>query len=345
MSIRKHRALIRLAGIAGSALAAVPASAGVPQVATDIAPVHSLAARVMKGLAQPSLVVDPDSSPHGYSMRPSEARALAEADAVFWIGQELEPWLEDAIANLAPDAATVALLDAPGTTVLAFRTGATFAPHSHDGDDPAHEAGADHQVEHAQEHEPDAERTGEHAHGHEDEHGHVHEGHDPHAWLDPENGKAWLDVIADELSRLDPENAATYTTNAATGKAEIEAVQAEIEELLAPVRGMEFVVFHDAYHYFEARFGIPAAGAISLSDASDPSPARVEEVRDTVRELGIACVFSEPQFNQSLVRTVTEGTDTHSGVIDPLGAGFETGPEFYPQLLRSVAEELADCAR
>ncbi|WP_319637514.1 zinc ABC transporter substrate-binding protein [Roseitranquillus sediminis] len=311
MSIRLRRAIAGLAPLVGAAFSAATASAEVPSVATDIAPVHSLVARVMDGLGEPSLVVDPGASPHGYSMRPSEARALSEADAVFWIGSELEPWLEDAIANLAPDAVSVALLDAPTTTVLEFRTGATFAEHAHE----EHEEEQDHE-----------------------------QGHDPHAWLDPENGKAWLEVIADEMGRLDPENAAAYAANAEAGHAEIEAVEAEIERLIAPARGMDFIVFHDAYHYFEARFGIQAAGAISLSDASDPSPARVEAVRETVTELGVTCVFSEPQYNQALVRTVTEGTRARSAVIDPLGVGLESGPDFYPQLLRSVAEEMVGCA-
>lgn len=326
MSIRMHRTLRGVGGVVAGAAFATMASAEVPRVATDIAPVHALAARVMAGLGEPALVVDPTASPHGYSMRPSEARALSEADAVFWIGPELEPWLEDAIVTLAPEAAAVALLDTPGTTVLEFRSGATFGAHAHEGD------GDDHDTDHA--HEDD----------HDPEHGDEHAGHDPHAWLDPENGKAWLDVIAEELGRLDPQNAAAYAANAEAGKAEIDAVRADIESLLAPARGLEFVVFHDAYHYFEAHFDIPAAGAISLSDASDPSPARIEEVRETVMDLGVTCVFSEPQFNQSLVRTVTDGTGARPGIIDPLGTGIETGPDFYPQLLRSVAAEIAACA-
>ena len=335
MSIRMRRLLGGTAGIAGGAFAAATASADVPQVATDIAPVHSLVARVMEGLGEPSLVVRPGASPHGYALRPSEAHALSQADAVFWIGPELEPWLEGAIENLAPDAATVALLEVPETDLLEFRTGATFASHAHDREEREADADADHPAD-----------GGEHGHDdtHEDAHDHAQEGHDPHAWLDPENGKVWLDAIAQELSRLDPENAAAYASSAEAGKAEIDAVQAEIGALLAPARGMRFVVFHDAYNYFESRFDIPAAGAISLSDASDPSPARVEEVRDTVRNIGASCVFSEPQFNQSLVRTVTDGTEARSGVIDPLGAGVDPGPAFYVRFLQSVAEELADCA-
>ena len=340
MSILMRRLIGGAVGIAGGAVAAAMASAEVAQVATDIAPVHSLVARVMDGLGEPSLVVQPGASPHGYSMRPSEARALSQADAVFWIGPEMAPWLEGAIENLAPGAETVALLHVPQTNVLEFRTGATFASHPHDHEEREAEADADHDDDRGEEEHPHVED-----HGHEDGHDHAREGHDPHAWLDPENGKLWLDAIAQELSGLDPENAAAYAANAEAGKAEIDAVQAEIDALLAPARSMLFIVFHDAYHYFEARFDIPAAGTLSPSDASAPSPARIEEVRDTMMDLGVNCVFSEPQFNQSLVRTVTDGTEAHSGVIDPLGADIDPGPNFYVRLLRSVAEELAGCAR
>ncbi|WP_116086792.1 zinc ABC transporter substrate-binding protein [Tropicimonas sp. IMCC34011] len=311
-----------LAGSVLAIIAATAVSADVPQVATDIAPVHGLVARVMDGLGEPDLVVRPGASPHGYAMRPSEAGALDAADAVFWIGAELEPWLGDSIDTLSPDARIVELLDVDGTTTLDFRDGATFEAHDHD-----------HDHDHAHDHDHD---------GH-DHAGHSHEGTDPHAWLDPENGKVWLDVIAEELAELDPENAETYRENAAAGREEIDAAMGDVEEMLSSAGAVSFVVFHDAYHYFENRFGIFAAGAISLGDASDPSPARVEEVRDTVVDLGVTCVFSEPQFNQNLVQTVIEGTDAETAVIDPLGFDIETGPGFYPALIRSLGENIAGC--
>lgn len=343
MSIR----LVPTTGLA-TLLASGAALAEVPRIATDIAPVHSLVARVMDGLGEPAMIVQPGASPHGYAMRPSEARAVESADAIFWIGPELEPWLKDAIANLAPEAETVELLDAPATQVLEFRTGATFAPHDHGSENDQahdHDAHGDHDT-HA--HDAGHAEEGHEAHAHEDighgdHEGHGHEGTDPHAWLDPENGKAWLDAIAATLAELDAENAEAYAANAEAGKAEIDAAMDETRDILAPVSDLRFVVFHDAYQYFEMRFGLSAAGAIALSDASDPSPARIEEVRNTVQDLGVTCVLAEPQFNQGLVRTVAEGSDVTSGVIDPMGGDIATGPDFYPQLIRSVADELAAC--
>lgn len=340
---------IRLISSAAVAALIAPCAvlAEVPQVATDIAPVHSLVARVMVGLGEPALIVPPGASPHGHAMRPSEARAVQEAEAIFWVGPELEPWLGDAIANLAPDAETVELLVTPGTETLEFRTGATFAPqgpHAHD-DHAADAADGDGGHAHDEHGHSPAEHSHadvEHGRGHEED-DHAHDGLDPHAWLDPENGKAWLDAIAATLGHLDPGNADAYAANAEAGKAEIDAAVAEAREILAPVSDLRFVVFHDAYQYFETRFGLSAAGAIALSDASDPSPARIEEVRDIVQALEVNCVLSEPQFNQGLVRTVMEGSDVTSGVIDPMGSDIATGPDFYPQLVRTVAEELAAC--
>lgn len=337
---------------------ATAASADVPHVATDIAPVHGLVARVMDGLGAPDLIVQQGASPHGYSMRPSEAGALEAADAVFWIGAELEPWLENSVETLAPDAHVVELLDVEGITTHEFREGATFEAHDHDHDheseghddhdhsdeaahddhDNAGEASHDEEEHAGHEHEEEG-----HAHEGHDHAGHSHEGLDPHAWLDPENGKLWLGVIADELAELDPENAETYRENAAAGQAEIDAAMTEVRETLSSVGDFEFVVFHDAYQYFENRFDISAAGAISLGDASDPSPTRIEEVRNKVIELGVTCVFSEPQFNAGLVQTVTEGTEAQTTVIDPLGFDLDTGPGFYPALIRSLGESIANC--
>ncbi|KAA9009761.1 zinc ABC transporter substrate-binding protein [Histidinibacterium aquaticum] len=322
MSIRLAASPI-LAGL----LASTAALAEVPSVATDIPPVHSLVARVMGDLGDPGLIVQPGSSPHGYSMRPSEARSVQDAEAIFWIGPELTPWMDEALKTLAPEAEVIELLEVDGTQALEFREGATFADHDH----------ADHEDDH------DAEEAGgEDAHEGEEDHG--HEGIDPHAWLDPENGKVWLDSIATTLGELDPENAATYEANAESGKVEIDAAAAQARELLAPLSDLQFVVFHDAYHYYESRFDLSAAGAIELSDATDPSPARIEDVRDTVRELGVSCVFSEPQFNQSLIGTVTEGTEARRGIIDPLGTEIALGVDFYPELIVKIAEEIASCA-
>ena len=291
-------------------------SADVPQVTTDIPVTHSLVTRVMAGIGTPDLIVNRGASPHDYSLRPSNAASLEAADVVFWISNGLTPWLDDALNTLARNAKVIELMDAKGATVLPFRDGATFETHSH-----------------RHKHDED---------GHdEDEHATVNI--DPHGWLDPDNGKTWLDVIATELSKIDPENTDIYFDNVSQGKTDIDAVISEIDATLATFRGTNFIVYHDAYQYFERRFDVLAAGSISMGDVSDPSPARIAEIRQTVEELDMTCVFSEPQFNPELIATVVDGTKARARVIDPLGTRLALGADFYLNLLRNIAQTMASC--
>ncbi|MEX3014734.1 zinc ABC transporter substrate-binding protein [Gymnodinialimonas hymeniacidonis] len=378
----------------GAMLMGGTAMADVPNVAVDIAPVHSLVARVMEGVGEPELVIPAGASPHEYNLRPSEARALQEADLVFWIGEGLTPWMEDAVETLAEGAAVTELLGAEGTVALEFREGALFEAHVHgdeddqgdhgDHEDHDHEEHAeedghgDHDHDHEEhDHEEHAE-DGDHDHeeheheehgeedGHEheehghDEHGHEdhdheehadahgHEGHDhgafdPHAWLSPQNASAWLPIIAAQLSAADPENASTYFANAVEGQAELAALIADVSGILEPVQDKQFIVFHDAYQYFENDFGLSAAGAISLGDATDPSPARLAEIQGRIRDEGIDCVLAEPQFNPGLIETVLDGTEAGTAVIDPIGAELALGATLYPQLIHNMATTLAEC--
>jgi zinc transport system substrate-binding protein len=350
------------------------ALAEAPSVAVDIAPVHSLVARVMDGVGTPDLIIQSGASPHEYSLRPSEASSLQNADIVFWSGEDLTPWLEETIETLAPDAAVTALLESDGTMELEFRESASFEAHDHEGhaeeeghddhddhDDHAEEEGHDDHDDHddhAEEeghddhddHDDHAEEEGHDDHDDHDEHteeggheGHDHGAHDPHAWLSPNNATNWLNVIAAQLSAADPENAGTYFANAAAGRAEIEVLMAEVNATLDPVRGGQFVVFHDAYQYFETDFDFPASGAISIGDASDPSPARIAEIQARVADEGIECVLAEPQFNSGLVATVMDGSDANTGVIDPLGSDLELGAALYPQLITNMATALVGC--
>ena len=325
------RKLISLS--AAAALICSTAIADAPDVAVDIAPVHSLVARVMQGVGTPELVIDQGASPHEYNLRPSDAKALQDAKLVFWMGEDLTPWMEGALETLSSDAKIVSLLEAKETSLLEFREGALFEEHDHgDKDHDGHDDHDDHE-DHSDEKHDD----------HDDHDDHGHGAHDPHAWLSLENANAWLNMIAAKLSETDPKNAGTYFANAASAREEILALKAEVSAKLDPVRGHSFIVFHDAYQYFESSFDFPASGAISLGDASDPSPARISEIQDRVDDEGVDCVLAEPQFNQGIVSAVLEGTDAKTGVIDPLGFGLEPGPELYPQLIRNMAKTLTGC--
>ena len=351
-------------------LMATTALADAPSVAVDIAPVHSLVAKVMDGVGTPDLVIQQGASPHEYNLRPSEAAALQNADLVFWIGEDLTPWMEDAVDTLAANADVTTLLDADGVTLLDFRENALFEAHAHgdeDHGDHDHDHDHDHEEhaeaeehdhdhdheehaeakEHDHDHEEHAhEEVAEHdhdGHDHDDHAGHDHGEHDPHAWLSLENAATWLNVIAAKLSAADPDNAGTYFANAAAGRADLDALATEVNALLDPVRGGSFIVFHDAYQYFETSFDLPASGAISLSDASDPSPARIAEIQGRISSEGVDCVLAEPQFNPGIVTVVLDGTEAGTNVIDPLGVDIELGPDLYPTLIRNMATTLAEC--
>lgn len=314
-----------------------PAFADVPKVATDITPVYSLVSQVMDGIGQPDLIIPANASPHGYAMRPSEARMLAQADVVIWIGPTLTPWLQDPIETLASGTAKIVLSDARGTNVLPFREGEAFGSHNHGHNhDHAEEQDADHEdADHDDADHDDA--------GNEDAHHDGAEAFDPHLWLDPENAALWLPAIADALAAADPENAATYHSNAKRGQVAIALQEKTIAAQLEPVTGTPFVVLHDAFHYFESHFGVEAFAAVSAGDAATPGAARIASLRAQLDQSGVRCAFTEPQINASLLETVTEGMDVKIGILDPLGATLPLGPGQYAALLGAMADSMVDC--
>lgn len=333
------------------ALLATPAAAEVPQVVTDIAPVHSVVAYVMQGVGTPSLLIPPGSSPHGYSMRPSEARALAKADLVVWVGHGLTPWLEEPIDSLAPNAQRIELTDLPEMVLLPYREGVSFAEdphdHGHDDHDDHDKEHADHD-DHDKEHADHDDHDKEHAeHGHKDEHdAHDHEaaeGMDPHLWLDPKNAATIALALAKQLGESDPENASIYMKNALQFQGLLEDTETQISGMLSPVNQARFIVFHDAFQYFEARFGIEATASVAEGDAAKPGAGRISDLQARLEEKGAVCAFSEPQMNTDILGTVTEGQTTNVAILDPLGASLTPGPDLYPQLLRDMAEAMVSC--
>ncbi|MGF9691583.1 zinc ABC transporter substrate-binding protein ZnuA [Rhizobium sp. 0TCS1.26] len=315
---------------AGGALAA-------PDVVVSIKPIHSLVAGVMQGVGVPTLIVEGAASPHTYSMKPSNARAVQNADVVFWIGPSMEAFLDKPLDALAGKAVVVALQDAPGLEKLNFREGGAFEAHD-DGDEHGHadhdaaEADADHQHDHA---------ADDHA-GH-DHAGHGHEGFDTHLWLDPENAKALVKEIQAKLAAADPANVEAYGRNAMALLARIDTMDGDIARQIAPVRNKPFVVFHDAYQYFEHHYGVKVAGSVTVSPETAPGAERLREIQSKIVDLGATCVFAEPQFTPKLINVVTEGTKARHGVLDPEGATLKEGPDLYFDLMNGLSSSLVDC--
>lgn len=286
-------------------LLATPALAEAPRVVADIPPVHSLVAQVMEGVGDPALLLDGTASPHGGSLRPSQARALAKADLVIWVGDALTPWLGKGIRG-----ESLPLLEAGGTNRLPFR----------ESGDEGHDEG-------------DAE-------GHDHDHAH-HGKTDPHAWLDPENARVWLGIISDALATLDPANAATYAANAVSAQGRMVALKGRLAARLSPFGTRRFAVAHDAFHYFEDRFDLEAIAALSAADGDRPGPSRMRAMRTALQEGGVVCLFAEP--GGTMPERLTTGTDVRIARLDPLGAAMEPGIALYGALLEDMAETIEAC--
>ncbi|MGP1257121.1 MAG: zinc ABC transporter substrate-binding protein [Kiloniellales bacterium] len=326
-----------------------------PGVVTSIKPVHSLVAAVMEGVGTPHLIIEGGGSPHTYSLRPSDARALEQAEAVFWIGPDMETFLVRTIDELAPQAQHVALQEVEDLIRLEFREGGPFEAHvhgdheHHDHDRAGHDHAASHSHDHSEsdghDHSHDHDHAHENDHQHEHGHGHAH-GHsafDGHYWLDPVNAQHFVRRIAEVLIDVDPDHAETYRQNAAATDRRLSELTEEMATMLSPVADRPFIVFHDAYQYLEARFDLNTVGSITISPEVAPGAGRIAEIRNRIDELEAVCIFAEPQFEPRLVNLLVEETTARSGVLDPLGSDLSDGPALYFDLMRRNAEALRNC--
>jgi zinc transport system substrate-binding protein len=301
---------IALAGGApptGETATAVPK--GAPKVVVTIKPIHSLVTRLLEGIATPRLLVTGAGSPHTFALKPSDVRALNDADVFVRVSDALEPFTRAIVRSLPQSVEVVTLSKAPGVKLLDQRSGATFDSHEHGDND------------------------------------HEHEGAiaDGHIWLDPGNAKAVVAELAGALSRSSPGHSARIKENAARLATDIDAMTADIAAETAALKDKPFVVFHDAYQYFERRFGLDAAGAITVSPDHQPSAKRLVELRRRIASLNAVCVFVEPRFQPGLVAAITEGSNAHVGTLDPEGSGLEPGPDLYITLMRNLATGFKTC--
>ena len=301
-------------------------------VVASVKPVHSLVAAVMEGIGAPVLIVKGAASPHTYALKPSQAEQIEKADLVFWMGHSLETFLEKPLESLASKAMVVELMDSHGLKKLEMREGGGFDEHDHDDhDEDGHKEHEDHSEE---EHDNHAKES-------HDDHGHGK--FDVHVWLDPENAKVMANEIMEALKKVDPGNAKKYERNTKNLVERLNRLVAEVSSKLISVKEKGFVVFHDAYQYFEKRFGLTAVGSITVSPEVVPGVKRIKELKTKIKELNAICVFSEPQFKPKLVSTVVEGTKAKTGVLDPLGAAIQNGPKLYFNLIRDMANSLNKC--
>jgi len=299
------------------------------KVIASIKPLHSLVSYVMDGVGTPDILVDGSSSPHTFQLKPSHATMLQEADIVFWIGEDLESFLETPLESIAKNSKHITLMESDEIELLKFREKNIFGGHD-DHDD--HGDGHDEHDEHAD----------EHGNGHDDHHdGHAHGEHDIHFWLDPEIAKTIVKIVTRELSEIDPANSSTYKSNSTKAINEIDQLIMDTKSKINS--NASYVVFHDAYQYFEKRFGVEVVGALTVNPEVLPGAKQLSEIREVIEHENINCLFSEPQFNPSIAETIASDTGIKSAIIDPLGAELDLGKDLYFDLIGDIASSFESC--
>jgi zinc transport system substrate-binding protein len=311
------------------------------KVVASIKPIHSLASYLMDGVGKPDLIVDGYSSPHGFAMKPSHAKMLQNADLVFWVGEDLENFLEKPLSSIAKKAEKIELIEIKGLQVLKFRERNIFDEHDHDdhGHDDDHGKKED---DHDHDHEDHGKKEDDHDdHGHDDHDGHAHGEFDPHIWLDPINAKAILNEMAEHLIENDPKNEAKYKSNLANALQEIDKLTIDVMTDLS--NSVSSIVFHDAYQYFEERFNVKILGAFTVNTDVMPGAEQLAEIREIIEHDKVACVFSEPQFNPDIINAVAKDMKIKTGVLDPLGATLDPGKDLYFNLIRNMSASFKGC--
>ena len=289
------------------------------KVIASIKPIHSLVSYVMDGVGTPEILVDGSSSPHSFQLKPSHAKMLQNADLVFWIGEDLETFLETPLDSIATNARKIAIMELSDIQLLEFREKHIFEDH----DEHVEEDGHDEHVEED---------------GHDE---HNHGEFDIHFWLDPEIAKVIVKNIARELSKIDVANKSIYKANAVKAIEELDALITATK--LKINTNASYVVFHDAYQYFEKRFGIEVLGALSVNPEILPGAKQLAEIREVIQHEKVNCIFSEPQFNPSIANTIAQDTGVKSAVLDPLGARLEPGKDLYFDLIKDMASSFESC--
>ncbi len=290
----------------------VPANADIKVVAS-IKPIHSLASYLMNGVAKPDLIVDGYASPHGFAMKPSHAKMLQNADLIFWVGEDVENFLEKPLGSIAKKAEKIELMQIKGLQVLKFRERNIFDDHDDHGKKEDHD---------------DHER---HAHGE----------FDPHIWLDPINAKVILNEMVEHLIENDPKNEAKYKSNLDEALKDIDKLTIDVMTELS--NSVSSIVFHDAYQYFEKRFNVNILGAFTVNTDVMPGAEQLAEIREIIEHDKVACVFSEPQFNPDIIKAVAKDMNIKTGVIDPLGATLNPGKDLYFSLIKNMSASFKGC--
>ena len=327
--------------IIGLLLILTPLKADI-NVVTSIKPLHSLTSYIMDGVNEPDLIIDGVASPHNFQIKPSHAKMLQKADLVIWVGEDLESFLPSALKSIPKNAVVFELLDQSGLKKLKFREKNIFEGHD-DHDEHGHDEHAKKEDDHDDhDDEEHAKKEDDHDdHGH-DEHGHAHGEYDPHIWLDPSNAKVIVKKITNQLSKIDKDNSSVYKANSKKLLKDLDGLIKEVKNEIN--KDASFVVFHDAYQYFEKRFGINVIGALTVNPDVMPVAEQLADIREVIEHEKAKCIFSEPQFNPNIINSIASDTGVKTGVLDPLGANIDKGKNMYFDLIKDMSNSLKDCS-
>lgn len=274
-------------------------------VVTSIKPIYSLVTSVTEGTGvEVVLLVDGNQSPHHFSLKPSDMRALQSSAIVFYIHEGFEPYLTKPLAVLAEDSNVVALAD--DKNIVLYDKEAEHVGHSAFG---GHDAAKDY-----------------------------------HTWLDPINAKHMVYTIKTELSKVFPDYIEKFDTNTSLLLAELDHLHLTNISKLTGIDGNSYILFHDAYQYFEHRYGLSSAGVMLLGERM-PTIRHVRYMREILDDEDVKCVFSEPQINPDLIDVVTEGRVVRRVELDPLGFRLTKGPEMYVALIENLVDGFVACLR
>ena len=439
------------------------------KVVTTIQPLHSLISNVMGNKGKLDLILEGTASPHSFTLKPSHAKMLENADAIFWIDKDLESFLEKPLKSIPKKAKVIHLMDLSSLEIHKFREKNIYGGHDDHDDHDKHGHKEDKHAKHddhdkhghgegafewaglfelkagtynwsfskvdggyadpamkmviietkdihdseelaeklleaktsdnksngsvltardisyilnfdesknvtsfkveikkdgkyafftehmpfefeANEHffkdksgndiEPIAQEPSEGG-GHHHGHAHAHGEFDVHIWLDPNNAKVIVKEVANELASLDSKNSNFYKMNAKKTVKKLDILINQIDKSIN--KKASFVTFHDAYQYFEKRFGVEALGALTINTDIQPGAKQIAEIKDLVEDKNIKCIFSEPQFNPKLINMIAKSTGAKTGILDPLGSSYKPGKDLYFNLINDLYENLNKC--
>ncbi|MDC1259990.1 zinc ABC transporter substrate-binding protein [Pseudomonadota bacterium] len=300
-------------------------------VITTIQPINALVNAIIGNTGGSTSLIPSEVSPHEFKLKPSDVKTLQDGNIIFYVSNHLESSITKVFKNLPKNIKIVNLMEETGINHLAIRDNEAWERHDHHDD---HDKHAKKDDDH-DDHEKHAKKDDDHD-DHEKE-------DDVHIWLDPDNAIKIIQKVNRELSLLFPENSQIYNKNATNITNKITELKSELKEELLSIKNKPYIVFHDAYQYFEKVFGLNAVGSIALEDDVATSPKQISYIRNKIIKSNVSCVFQEPQFDSKLLQTVVEGTDAKIGTLDPLGVDIANKKDFYLQLLRNMSKSLKEC--